>query len=185
MSFSHFPEHRDWEMGKTSPEGTDMAVVELWFDGACEPTNPGGTGVWGFLVKAPGLDGLAECGTLPAKPDMTNNVAEYTALGKGLRFLVDCTTKPDMPSVPLARDTELVIRGDSKLVIEQLNGTWQCRNERLKTLLARCKELLDQLTANWRAEWVPREENTEADELTRRAYLDATGKPMPERRKKR
>lgn len=156
-------------------------VVEVWFDGGCEPVNPGGTGVWGYVVRAPGLDGLAECGHLPAAPDVTNNVAEYVALGKALRFLVACVNTPGAPPVRIDRDTELVIRGDSKLVVEQLNGNWACRNARLQKLLARCRELLDQLTANWRAEWVPRERNTEADALTRRAYREATGEPMPDR----
>ena len=159
-------------------------MVEIWFDGGCEPVNPGGTGVWGFLVKAPGIDGLAQCGHLDAKPDMTNNVAEYVALGKALRFVLDCLNHPTAPLIQIGRDTEVVIRGDSKLVIEQLNGNWARRSDRLQPLLARCKELLGQITNNWRAEWVPREQNAEADALTRRAYEQATGEPMPERRKK-
>lgn len=162
----------------------ENTVVELWFDGGCEPANPGGTGVWGFVVKATGLNDLSQFGHLPAAPEMTNNIAEYTALGKALRFLVDCTANPDMPAVLIVRDTDLVIRGDSKLVIEQLNGNWKCNKPRLKDLLARCHELLDQLTSNWRAEWIPREQNTEADALTRRAYQEAVGEPMPERPRK-
>jgi|SRR5580692_6851430 ribonuclease HI len=103
--------------------------LTLWFDGACEPRNPGGTGTWGYVIQGLG-DDVEGCGALKACPEMTNNFAEYTAFGKGLRYLVDNCTD-------LKADDELIIHGDSKLVICQLTGQWAIRAENLKPLANR------------------------------------------------
>lgn len=152
-------------------------IVLLYFDGAVEPVNPGGTGTFGFIVRdLPGREPVMGCGVLaPTAAPMTNNVAEYAALGKALRWLVDNAKGDFQPT------DELVISGDSKLVIEHLNGTWRCNADNLKPLLARCKELLAALGCRWAAVWMPREKNTAADALTQAAYVGHTGKPFPAR----
>lgn len=149
----------------------------LNFDGACEPTNPGGLGTWGFYIQedAHGMKGRfvhADKGSLGQSPSMTNNVAEYTALGKGLRWLFDAGKKG-----------RLLVRGDSKLVICQVTGEWNCNAAHLVALRDRCRELLAGF--EWKAQWVPREENEPADRLTRQAWEDITGKAFPSRPTKR
>jgi ribonuclease HI len=148
-------------------------VIELFFDGACEPKNPGGVATCGWLIQSQQRGLIASGSREVARGDgATNNVAEWTALGLGLRFLLD---NPE-----IASGNVLQIHGDSKLVIEQLNHTWRCNNERLQRLRARCEEIISQLPCvTWRATWIPREENEEADALSRRAYETATGKTFP------
>ena len=104
-------------------------MVTIFFDGLCEP-NPSGVATFGFVIV--GLPGATEpatgCGVVGAGDGMTNNVAEYVALGKALAYLVATKAAVD----------ELSILGDSKLVIEQLKGNWQCNSPRLAELRDRC-----------------------------------------------
>lgn len=80
----------------------------------------------------------------------TNNQAEYLGLIAGLRMAL---------SIGII---ELQVEGDSKLVIEQLFGNWQCRHPVLKKYYQTAKELLKQFQfINGR--WIPREQNKEAD----------------------
>ena len=148
--------------------------LSIWFDGSVEPTNPGGTGTCGWVIRNGHGDTLcAESCSLGSGPAMTNNVAEWTALGKALRWLLDNSFK----------GCTLRIFGDSKLVIEQLNGTWRCNMPHLQKLKARCHEIISELRpAGWTATWIPREQNSEADALSQRAYEDSTGKKYPARR---
>lgn len=150
----------------------------LYFDGACEP-NPGGTGSWGYVLHGRPDSPITGMGSIPTGPTTTNNVAEWHALGFGLRrvqkgFKEDGWVYPGL----------LLIRGDSKLVVNQLTGEWACRAEHLIPLRDRCREILEQIGIAWRAEWVPREDNTEADALSVDAWCKATGKPFPVRVRK-
>lgn len=142
----------------------------LHFDGSCEPRNPGGVATYGWVLSSgeSGFGVVADGGA-----NATNNVAEWCALGFGLRWIIEHQPWPQL----------LLIRGDSQLVIRQLNHEWACRKPHLQVLRARCELLLSQMTVKWRAEWVPREQNGAADELSRKAYIDHTGKPYPERRR--
>lgn len=104
-------------------------------------------------------------------------MAEYTALGKGLRYVLDRAAE-------LAA-YRLVACGDSQLVIKQVRGEMRCHNERLSKLLARVREVCGELEAAGCPpvvyQWVPRGENTDADGLSVRAWEEATGRPMPVR----
>ena len=158
----------------------------LNFDGSTEPRNPGGYATGGWVLKINGGLG-GGFGWLEASDSLffcrgkgaTNNVAEWSALGYGLRWLLD--NKPPM--------TSLIIRGDSQLVIYQLTGEWQCNAPHLIKLRDRCREILAQLAEQtgvaWTAEWVPREQNEEADALSRAAYERETGKIYPTRVRKK
>jgi ribonuclease HI len=88
-----------------------MNEYYAWFDGACEPINPGGTASFEVIVK--GEDGtvlLRDHRVVGKSKAMSNNLAEYAGVLHILRHL---------SSRPLGRVT---IRGDSNLVINQLNG---------------------------------------------------------------
>lgn len=151
-----------------------MAIVLAYFDGAAEP-NPG-LGSWGFVVRDLPGGGLAcGCGVVPGGP-ASNNVAEYTALGKLARWLAD-----NGAALGLTKADEVVISGDSKLVVEQVAGRWACRADNLKPLLRRCRELLAALPCRWSVVWVPREQNTLADTLSAAAWVGHTGRPFPAR----
>lgn len=137
-------------------------VLVVYFDGLCEPVNPGGVAAYGFVVYRDGERlhagrGVAGAGYLGS--EATNNVAEYTALVKALEWLVENGFAGE----------ELVVRGDSQLVIKQLKGEYAVRSSRITPLYARVKELL-RFFPSVRLEWVPRELNAEADALSREAY---------------
>jgi ribonuclease HI len=151
--------------------------LTLYFDGACEPRNPGGTGSWGWVATHPEGEVRTGSGAIPAAPTTTNNLAEWYALGHGLREIAERRAAD-----PFQIDM-LIIRGDSQLVIRQLTGEWACRAANLQPLLKRCLELLIAINAPYRAEWVPREQNAEADALSVKAWEEATGQPFPVRQR--
>jgi ribonuclease HI len=147
-----------------------VSEVVLETDGASEP-NPGGLATYGFVARGVDLHQTGK-GVVGEGAGMTNNVAEWAAVERGLRWLTD--NRP-------AGMTRLVIRGDSQLVQKQLTGVWGCKAAPLAEARDRCLALLDALGVDWAAEWVPREQNAEADALTVAAWVEAAGRPFPER----
>lgn len=135
--------------------------IILMFDGLCEPYNPGGIATYGFLVYRNGEKLYEEGGFVGAGiwgDDVSNNVAEYTALIKGMEYILR-----------QGHRGPLVVRGDSQLVIRQMRGEYAVRARRLIKLHQRAKELANNFE-RITFEWVPREENAESDKLCRVAY---------------
>jgi len=95
----------------------------------------------------------------------TNNVAEYSGLIEGLSAAADLSA------------TEVDVRMDSKLVIEQMSGRWQIKNPGLRPLAAKAAELVSRFE-RVSFEWIPRERNKAADALANRAMDEAQGKPV-------
>jgi ribonuclease HI len=126
----------------------------LAFDGSCDP-NPGGRMGWGYrIMSADGssLDGRGEAGSAPTN---SNNVAEYRGLLDGTRtYLATGKSGP------------LIIRGDSQLVIYQVQRRWRTKNPVLAVL---CREFTEIAGAipQVHIEWVRREQNSAADLLAR------------------
>lgn len=93
----------------------------------------------------------------------TNNIAEYTGGLLGIQRAIELGA------------TEIELRADSKLMIEQLSGNYKVKNAELKKIYLQIHELL----SNW--EWkiifthVYREDNIEADRLSNVA-MDEGGK---------
>jgi ribonuclease H / adenosylcobalamin/alpha-ribazole phosphatase len=98
----------------------------------------------------------------------TNNVAEYRGLLAGLQAAAELGA------------TSVVVRMDSKLVVEQVSGRWQVKHERLRPL-AREAAALRTSFADVTFEWVPRERNRHADRLANEAMDEATGRPTAAR----
>ena len=146
-----------------------MREFEIYIDGASKG-NPGPSGIG--VVICQGAETVKNISTYIGQA--TNNVAEYAALGFGLRHILDNFGGT-------AVDT-LHIRGDSKLVVEQVARRWKCNKEHLAKLRDRCLELLEQIGCKWDSTWIPREQNTEADALSQSAYVAATGNAYPRRR---
>ncbi|MFL6122882.1 bifunctional RNase H/acid phosphatase [Actinophytocola sp.] len=94
----------------------------------------------------------------------TNNVAEYQGLIAGL------TAARELGA------TEVAVRMDSKLVVEQMSGRWQVKHEALKPLAATARELaagFDEVTYTW----IPRARNAHADRLANEAMDTQAGRP--------
>jgi ribonuclease H / adenosylcobalamin/alpha-ribazole phosphatase len=96
----------------------------------------------------------------------TNNVAEYRAAIEALRRAHDLGA------------TALILRSDSKLLIEQLSGRWRIKNPTLIRLHTEARELIRRFRSV-AFEHVPRELNREADRLANvgvDAWLAGPGK---------
>jgi len=60
---------------------------------------------------------------------------------------------------------------DSELVVNQIKGIYRVRDGKLKTLEEEARGLLGHF-ARWQINYIPREENREADRLAREAVRD-------------
>jgi ribonuclease HI len=86
----------------------------------------------------------------------TNNEAEYLAL---LRLLSILSSKMIGTEGNMMHSVDQVrVCSDSELLVKQMSGEYQVREERLKELRRDAKELMDKMGVV-RLEWVPREEN--------------------------
>jgi len=92
----------------------------------------------------------------------TNNEAEYTAFINSLEWVLENTTTI----------TQLTWQLDSKLVVEQLNGNWKVKEQRLKDFCQQIHQALKTVSFSYQIKYVPREQNQRADELVNQA-LDA------------
>jgi broad specificity phosphatase PhoE/ribonuclease HI len=91
----------------------------------------------------------------------TNNVAEYEGLLAGLRAVLDLDPHADVE-----------VRMDSKLVVEQMSGNWKVKHEGLRPLASEAASLVRSL-GSVRFQWIPREQNRDADRLANEAMDDA------------
>jgi ribonuclease HI len=143
-------------------------MMEIYCDGLCEPRNPGGHATWGFVALGePGSDTYCEVlheahGYLGYGEGMTNNVAEYTAVIEALKWAYREGHKGFM------------LKTDSQLVVNQVNGNWQVKAEGLMPLVTRVRNGMAQCQAAG-IMWIPREQNQLADKQSRIAYRKAIG----------
>ena len=89
----------------------------------------------------------------------TNNEAEYAALHYALNLLEEI----GVHHVPCD------IKGDSQVVLKQLEGEWPCYEENLNRWLDRIEEKIKRLGLKPRYQPIPRNENKEADKLATQA----------------
>lgn len=85
----------------------------------------------------------------------TNNEAEYKALIMALETLLTFNN--------LSKVESLIVKLDSKLVVEQVLGNWKVKEERLKPLVDKVRLLLVKLPFPYQLKHVPRAENHLAD----------------------
>jgi len=140
-------------------------MISIYFDGLCRPRNPGGVATYGYVIYQDGKKVKSGSGVIGSGAGMTNNVAEYSALERAVEWV-------SRNSV----DDEIIIKGDSQLVIYQMNGTWQIKSETSKKFIPEIRKLLE--GRKTRFIWIPREQNTEADLLSNVAYSQTGGEPQ-------
>ena len=132
-------------------EGTKTWVVHV--DGS-STLHAGGIGV---VLKSPEADKLRYKVRLHYQT--TNNEAEYEALLKGLELAKSLGAEI------------VVVRGDSQLVMGQVNGTYEAKEERMKRYLNKVRRLTKKFREVHFVQ-VPREENVEADTLAKEASVN-------------
>lgn len=140
-----------------------MHVFTLHFDGSCGPKNPGGTAAYGYAISETGNGEPIETGhgVIGTGPEMSNNLAEFTALAEGLlafsKLLLDRPT--------------LKVYGDSKLVINVMSRIWRPTGDKLYyPAYVRAAELLRRLrirgvTVSF--DHIGREQNQLCDDLSK------------------
>jgi ribonuclease HI len=130
-----------------------IAAMELtiYTDGASR-NNPGEAGAGAYITQdSEPIERLARY-----LGKTTNNVAEYSAAIMGLEQAVTLG----------ARRVKLF--ADSELLVKQINGQYKVKNEGLKPLHARVKELIARI-GSVEVIYIRREENREADALANKA----------------
>ncbi|MFD6229815.1 bifunctional RNase H/acid phosphatase [Streptomyces sp. NPDC060232] len=119
--------------------------------------NPGPAGYGAVVLDPASGETLAERAEYIGVA--TNNVAEYKGLIAGLTAARD-----------LAPDAAVLVRMDSKLVVEQMSGRWKIKHPDMKPLAAEAARILPRAQVTY--EWIPRERNKHADRLANEA-MDA------------
>jgi probable phosphoglycerate mutase len=119
--------------------------------------NPGPAGYGAVVVDPATQEVLAERSA--GLGVATNNVAEYRGLIAGLQAARDLGA------------TDVDVRMDSKLVVEQMSGRWKIKHPDLRPLALQAARLVREL-GSVRFGWIPRERNARADALANQA-MDA------------
>ena len=116
--------------------------------------NPGISGAGAVVIDAASGSILREISE--AVGIATNNVAEY----KAVIFALEAAFEIDS-------NAEIVVRMDSKLVVEQMSGRWKIKHKDMLSLGARVQQLVAGKSVQF--VWIPREQNVLADALANRA----------------
>jgi ribonuclease HI len=133
--------------------------IEAWFDGCCEPKNPGGHAAYGALVKVDGEVKFSSGEYVGFGSGISNNVAEYAGVACVLREIAKYEGKA-------------IIRGDSKLVINQLSRRWKIHGGMYVPYYKIALDLLKPIENRVKFEWVRRDFNSECDELSKQVLRD-------------
>jgi len=140
--------------------------VTVHSDGAAR-SNPGPAGIGAVVTDD---DGRLLARVAEGIGVATNNVAEYRAAIEGLRAAAD-----------LGAD-EVILKADSRLLIEQLRGKFRVKNPTLQVLHAEAREQMRRFV-RVRLVHVPRELNKLADKAANEgvdAWLMSNLAPEPE-----
>jgi ribonuclease HI len=133
-------------------------AIAIYFDGGSRG-NPGPAAIGAVVLDPSTMPPTRLASVSEYIGEATNNVAEYRALIAGLEA---------------ARDYEasrVVVRGDSMLVLKQVEGAWRVKQPHLRPLLDEVRALLARYEHVDLAH-VRRDENVDADLLVN-AALDA------------
>lgn len=130
--------------------------IEAWYDGACEPFNPGGHAAWGAVVRRNDEVLWEASGYVGSGPRMSNNVAEYTGAIAILKFL----KQNGLQKRPV------VIRGDNQMSIMQMAGKWKAKGGLYLPYYHKAMALIAEFP-NIDFVWIPRAMNGRADELSK------------------
>lgn len=133
-------------MGEDASEVLKSATI--YFDGGGQSPGPVAAACTVELSDGSRVQGLRHF------DKGTHNTAEWNALILGLRLALT------------HGERRVVVRGDSRLVVEQVNGESKTKHPGLRPLRAQAAQLLA-LFESWSVEWIPREENWRADALGR------------------
>jgi ribonuclease HI len=134
-------------------------------DCSIEPFNPGGILAWAYIAKSVAGNNRGEVwkgkGISGRGEGMTNNMGEYHAVIAALRWAL---------GLPETARRPIIIQSDSMLIVNQCNGSWQVKDEKLIPLHSLVQRAIRRYGRKVTLKWVPREQNAEVDALSRTAY---------------
>jgi len=124
--------------------------LELVVDGSAMPSNPGPMAV-GMMWHD--VEGKVLYGAAHEKLDRgTNNIAEYTAVLRGLELIKEGPLEPD----------KVTVWCDSQLVVRQMRGVYKVNNATLRGLkhkiISLCRDSQFSVEYRWHrrdADWAP------------------------------
>lgn len=130
--------------------------VEIYIDGSCRDNGSkdsiAGIGVVAYKLKPEGKTPLLTM-SFKLAPGLTNNEAEYQALYHAVNFFK-------------YSGYSLVIYSDSRLVVNQVNGSWKIKEEKFQDYVDIIRKLIQEYYhSNVQLSWIPREQNKEANDL--------------------
>ena len=147
-------------------------MIKAYFDGCCEPINPGGTASYGFVIfEEYGSDEVCQLLFEDSKifvpvrgreKETSNNVAEYSGFKRILEWLIEEGMEKEV----------IEICGDSNLVIQQMFGTWKIKRGFYVPIAKECLELLKRFPTI-SGKWIRRDENSIADKLSKAELIKA------------
>ena len=139
-----------------------MRKLICYCDGACEPVNPYGHMGIGAVIFENGKSVFEYSKHIPASKQNSNNVAEYLAVHAVLDWLIQQELTNE----------EILVRGDSKLSMMQCAGEWNINKGIYVSLAHEARRKITPFS-NIRFEWVPREMNENADNLSKTPMMQA------------
>ncbi|MEM4165819.1 MAG: ribonuclease HI family protein [Candidatus Bilamarchaeaceae archaeon] len=125
-------------------------MLYVYIDGACFG-NPGPMGIGVVIYK--NKHKIKEISEYLGEG--TNNIAEYSALIRALE------------EIKKFGESKALIRTDSQLLANQMSGLYKVKNHNLKILKSKADKLLQGMDV--KIEHIPREHNTIADNLSKKA----------------
>jgi ribonuclease HI len=129
--------------------------AKLYFDGSNDPKQVKPAS-WGYVLEIEGREPIEGQGLCKPEYPATNNTAEYSGLCHGLRRSL------------LEGVTDIIVQGDSQLVIYQVTGKYKVnrgKNPHLGILWDAAQSLIKKFP-NFRIEWI-RQEGNKADDVSR------------------
>ncbi|XP_070017621.1 uncharacterized protein [Nicotiana sylvestris] len=125
--------------------GSNPGILTLFTDGS---SNVKAVGLGIVLIPSTGetIQQAIKCHSI------TNNEAEYEVVIAGLELAREL------------RIEQAIIKSDSQLVVNQMQGTYIDREVRMQKYLEKARDLVRQFQT-WKITQIPREENVEADAL--------------------
>ena len=148
-------------MSKLSGLSGSIVKIIIEADGGSRG-NPGISGAGAVLLDASSGNMLKEISE--SVGIATNNVAEYTALLLGLEAAFE-----------MDPEASVLVRMDSKLVVEQMSGRWKIKHPDMMALGAKVQKLIAGKDVEFI--WIPREQNGLADALANKA-MDFSPEPV-------
>ena len=131
---------------------TKNKEINFFIDGASQG-NPGHSGIGIVVVDIRGkfIKEISEY-----IGEVTNNVAEYTALNFALAEAL------------ILKSKNISIKSDSELLVKQLNGEYKVKSNNIKSLYLQAKHLIKGFN-NVKIDYIQRTKNKEADKLAKLA----------------